>query len=178
MLTILTRRARYSFFARGGRAESNFWAGSIAKDAFRIQDPGLSLSGALSPRAPISGIRFLPRIDAATEFAYFLALAHAERSMKLIERSTVEKVAILARIAIPASRLDGLVEELRSIVEYVDQLAELDVADVAPLTHAVGGSNVYRDDEPGASLAAEEALANAPDREDGFYRVRRVIEEV
>ena len=95
----------------------------------------------------------------------------------MIDRETVERVAHLARIALDEERVPELVRELGGILDHVERLDALDLVDVPPLTHASGGHDVYRDDAPAPSLSPDDALANAPDRQDAFYRVPRVIEE-
>ncbi len=95
----------------------------------------------------------------------------------MIDPEIVRKVARLARIEMPPERLDGLVRDLDRILSYVEKLGELDLSGVPPLSHGTGGQEVYREDVARDSLPRSEALANAPDSEDGFYRVPRVIEE-
>ncbi len=93
----------------------------------------------------------------------------------MIDENLVRSVAHLARIAIPEARVPGLAKELAHIVEYVDQLAALDVQGVAPLTHTNAGANVYREDEVAPSLPVEAVMALAPARSGNFYRVPKVI---
>jgi aspartyl-tRNA(Asn)/glutamyl-tRNA(Gln) amidotransferase subunit C len=94
----------------------------------------------------------------------------------MIERRTVEHVAILARVAIPDGRIEDLVAELDEILGCVAQLEELDVSGIPPLTHAEADTNVYREDTPLPCLPRDQALGNAPDTRDGFFRVPRVVE--
>ena len=61
--------------------------------------------------------------------------------------------------------------QLSAILEAVGKVAELDLADVEPTAHPLELVNVWAEDEPRPSLPVEEALANAPDREAGFFRV-------
>ena len=65
--------------------------------------------------------------------------------------------------------------QLRKIVEYVELLDELDTDDVQPMAHAMDLSNVFADDELLPSLDREQALANAPKRDDECYRVPAVL---
>lgn len=95
----------------------------------------------------------------------------------MIEREAVEKVLHLARLDLSPEQTERLWHELESILAFVEKLEELDVSNVPPLTHASGDSDVYRDDVPTSPLARDAALANAPDRSNGFFRVPRVIEE-
>jgi aspartyl-tRNA(Asn)/glutamyl-tRNA(Gln) amidotransferase subunit C len=90
-------------------------------------------------------------------------------------------VAHLARLELSEADLAKMTRQLGAIVEYVDQLRQLDTTDVEPLAHALEVHNVFRDDEPAPSLPVDEALANAPDRRrdargDQFYGVPPVLD--
>jgi aspartyl-tRNA(Asn)/glutamyl-tRNA(Gln) amidotransferase subunit C len=88
-----------------------------------------------------------------------------------ISRDEVLHVARLARLALSDEELDRLGAQLNAILEAVGKVSELDLADVEPTAHPLDLVNVWADDEPRASLTVEDALANAPDREAGFFRV-------
>jgi len=88
-----------------------------------------------------------------------------------ISRDEVLHVARLARLALSDDEVDRLGAQLNAILEAVGKVSELDLADVEPTAHPLDLVNVWADDEPGASLSNDEALANAPDREAGFFRV-------
>ena len=92
-----------------------------------------------------------------------------------IDAATVRKVARLARIAVPEERLDPLARELSGILQWIEQLAEVDTDGVEPMTHAVPMQLRLRDDAPGAALPVEEALGQAPDRQDDFFQVPAII---
>jgi aspartyl-tRNA(Asn)/glutamyl-tRNA(Gln) amidotransferase subunit C len=92
-----------------------------------------------------------------------------------LSREQVEKVSLLARLQLSDAELDTMTAQLSQIVEYVEQLAELDTENVAPMAHAVEISNVFADDELRPSLDRELALANAPKRDDECYRVPAVL---
>jgi aspartyl-tRNA(Asn)/glutamyl-tRNA(Gln) amidotransferase subunit C len=94
-----------------------------------------------------------------------------------LSRADVEKVSLLARLQLGPSELDRLTGELGRIVGFVEQLGELDTRDVAPLAHALDVSNVFADDVVRPSLPRDEALANAPKRDDECYRVPAVLGE-
>ena len=88
-----------------------------------------------------------------------------------ISRDEVVHVARLARLALTEEELDRFAGQLDAILEAVSKVAELDLADVEPTLHPLALSNVLAEDEPRPSLSVEEALANAPDSEDGAFRV-------
>jgi aspartyl-tRNA(Asn)/glutamyl-tRNA(Gln) amidotransferase subunit C len=85
-------------------------------------------------------------------------------------------VAELARVGLSDGELEALATELSSILEYIDQLEQLDTASIAPTAQVGELVNVMRDDEVSPSLDPEEALANAPSREGGYFRVRAMQE--
>ena len=68
-------------------------------------------------------------------------------------------------------------DELTSILSHVEKIQALDLDGVEPTSHALPLSNVVRKDEAGPCLTQEEALANAPEAEDGRFRVPRILED-
>jgi len=93
-----------------------------------------------------------------------------------ITREEVEKVALLARLDLTEVEKDIFTGQMDGIRAYVDQLNELDTSGVIPTAHAVPMENAFRDDEARPSIGVDNALANAPERAEGFYRVPKVIE--
>ncbi|HHY32469.1 MAG TPA: Asp-tRNA(Asn)/Glu-tRNA(Gln) amidotransferase subunit GatC [Firmicutes bacterium] len=88
----------------------------------------------------------------------------------------VDHVAMLARLAFSAEEKAEMAEQLSRIVGYIEKLNELDTEDVSPTAHAVPLRNVLRDDRVRPSLDIADALANAPDREGGYFKVPRILE--
>ena len=88
-----------------------------------------------------------------------------------ISRDEVLHVARLARLALSDEEIDRLGAQLNAILEAVGKVSELDLAEVEPTAHPLDLVNVWAEDEPSPSLTVDEALANAPDREAGFFRV-------
>jgi aspartyl-tRNA(Asn)/glutamyl-tRNA(Gln) amidotransferase subunit C len=88
-----------------------------------------------------------------------------------ISRDQVLHVARLARLALSDEEVDRLGSQLNAILEAVGKVSELDLADVEPTAHPLELVNVWAEDEARESLSVDEALANAPDREAGFFRV-------
>jgi aspartyl-tRNA(Asn)/glutamyl-tRNA(Gln) amidotransferase subunit C len=93
-----------------------------------------------------------------------------------IERKTVEHVAKLARLQLSPEEIDRYGKQLGAILDYIAKLEKLDVAGAQPLAHPAESSNVFRDDEPRASLPRLEALKNAPERTNDFFIVPKVVE--
>jgi aspartyl-tRNA(Asn)/glutamyl-tRNA(Gln) amidotransferase subunit C len=88
-----------------------------------------------------------------------------------ISRDEVLHVARLARLELTDDEVEKFTEQLSAILEAVAKVSELDLSDVEPTAHPLDLVNVWADDEPHPSLPFEEALTNAPDREDGFFKV-------
>ena len=93
-----------------------------------------------------------------------------------VTRDDVKKVAKLARLSLTDTEETRLVSDLNQMLAYVAALDELDTSQVAPTAHVLPISNVFRSDEPTASLSQEAALANAPKSGHGHFRVPKVIE--
>ncbi len=92
----------------------------------------------------------------------------------MISREEVLYVARLARLHFDEDELARLQPKLAQIIEYVEQLSELDLSGLEPTSHAVPLKNVLRPDEPAPGLTQEEALANAPEVERGQFVVPRI----
>jgi len=88
-----------------------------------------------------------------------------------ISRDEVLHVARLARLELSEDELSRFAEQLSVILEAVGKVSELDLEGVEPTAHPLDLVNVWADDEPRPCLPVEAALANAPDREDGSFRV-------
>jgi aspartyl-tRNA(Asn)/glutamyl-tRNA(Gln) amidotransferase subunit C len=88
----------------------------------------------------------------------------------------IEHVARLARLSLTDEEKTRLSEQLPLILEHAAKVSEVAADDVSPTAYAIPRSNVYRDDEPEPSLPQSEALANAPEREDGRFKVPRIVE--
>jgi aspartyl-tRNA(Asn)/glutamyl-tRNA(Gln) amidotransferase subunit C len=95
--------------------------------------------------------------------------------MKIMKQE-VEHVARLARLDLSEQEKEKLTDQLSNILTYVEKLNELDTAGVEPTAHVLNIKNVMRDDIPGESLSRERALANAPEKAAGHYKVPKIIE--
>lgn len=94
-----------------------------------------------------------------------------------ISHEEIQKIALLSRLHIPDEKLVETEKALSDILTYVEQLEELDLTDVQPMAHAVPLYNVYREDKVVPSLDHELALSNAPEEDNGYFKVPRVIQE-
>ena len=88
----------------------------------------------------------------------------------------VDRIAMLSRLELDEATRREMAGQLGRVVEYFKKLDELDTEGVEPMCHPGRLVNVFREDAPGVSVDREDALANAPDRTRGFFRVPRVIE--
>jgi aspartyl-tRNA(Asn)/glutamyl-tRNA(Gln) amidotransferase subunit C len=88
----------------------------------------------------------------------------------------VEHVANLARLELSAQEKEQLTEQLNAILKYAEKLNELDTEQVEPTTHVLPISNVMREDQIRKSVTPDTALKNAPDEEDGQFKVPAVLE--
>ncbi len=93
-----------------------------------------------------------------------------------IDAGQVAHIAKLARLDIDDQERELFGSQLSNILEHVRKLDELDTSKVAPTSHVLDISDVMRDDAERPSLAVDEALKNAPDHTDKFYRVPKIIE--
>src|SRR5215813_2973872 len=95
-----------------------------------------------------------------------------------ITRDDVEKIAELARLELTADEVVSFAGQLSSILGYIDKLNELDTSGVEPMSHCSTGEQpdqLCREDTVAQSLGQKIAVENAPDAEDGYFRVPRVI---
>ncbi|MDB9446250.1 Asp-tRNA(Asn)/Glu-tRNA(Gln) amidotransferase subunit GatC [Anabaena sp. CS-542/02] len=93
----------------------------------------------------------------------------------MIDREQVHKVALLARLELTAQEEEKFTTQLGSILEYVEQLNEVDVIDVSPTTRAIDVSNVTRKDELEPYPEREAILNSAPEQEGEFFKVPKIL---
>lgn len=92
-----------------------------------------------------------------------------------ITREEVIHVAGLARLELDEDDIGTFSRQIGTILEYFDTLNQVDTIGVKPTSHAISLTNAFREDEIKEHLDREKALANAPDREDGYFLVPKVI---
>ena len=93
-----------------------------------------------------------------------------------LSREEVQHIALLARLGIDEADVEKFSEQLSDILENFEILQRVDTTGVPPTSHPVALSNVLRDDAVAPSLPPGEILANAPQEEEGCFRVRAVLE--
>jgi aspartyl-tRNA(Asn)/glutamyl-tRNA(Gln) amidotransferase subunit C len=94
-----------------------------------------------------------------------------------MKKEDVLKLAHLARLTLSDEEADALVVNLSSILEYVKQLDSIDTANIEPMSHVHGFTNIFREDVVEPSLPIQEALQNAPDTSGRFIRVPIIIDQ-
>lgn len=94
-----------------------------------------------------------------------------------IDQAQVRRVAVLSRLELSDAEVAQFSTQLSSIVEYIEKLNELDTDNVEPLAHCLPVHNVLREDVPKPSLSNDAALANAPEREDEYFKVPKILDD-
>ena len=97
--------------------------------------------------------------------------------MPTISRDEVAHLARLARLAVTEQELDLFAGQLEVILSSVARVSEVAAADISPTSHAVGLTNVFREDVPRLGLTQQQALSGAYAAEEGRFRVPRILDE-
>jgi aspartyl-tRNA(Asn)/glutamyl-tRNA(Gln) amidotransferase subunit C len=94
-----------------------------------------------------------------------------------LTQDEVRHVAELAKLRLTDEEIQTYTEQLSAILEYAERIQEVDTSSVPPTPYVLPLTNVMREDKPEPCLPNDAALANAPDSDRGFFRVRAVFEE-
>lgn len=92
----------------------------------------------------------------------------------MIEIKDVEHVAKLARLELDEDEKVKFSKQLGDILKYVEQMNKVDTSNVEPMSHAIPVVNVMREDKVVTEQTKDELMANAPAKEDGFFRVPKI----
>lgn len=93
-----------------------------------------------------------------------------------LSREEVRRVAELARLEFSDEEEARMADEMSRILDYVDKLEELDTSGVPPMSHVLDVTNVYRADEVERRIDQEQALEPAPESENGYFVVPKVVD--
>ncbi|MBP2649906.1 MAG: gatC [Firmicutes bacterium] len=93
-----------------------------------------------------------------------------------VTRKDVETVAVLSRLEMDEAAMDKFTGQFNAILDYVDMLSKVDTEGVEPTAHVLNLKNVMRTDEVKPSLSRDQALSNAPEQEDGYFKVPKIID--
>ena len=96
---------------------------------------------------------------------------------KKIDKAHVKRIAKLARLEIEEEEVEQFSEQLSSIVDYIEKLNELETDSIEPLAHCLPIHNVFREDIVKKSLGVEGALSNAPQREEEYFKVPKILDD-
>lgn len=93
-----------------------------------------------------------------------------------ITKEMVKHIAMLSRLELKEEEIELYQEQLSRILDYVEKLNQIDTSRVEPTSHVLPLSNVFREDKVQVTLTREEALRNAPDSTERFFRVPKIID--
>lgn len=97
--------------------------------------------------------------------------------MDKITNEDVKKLAKLARLGLKDQEIEALAPQMTEVLNFAKQLDEIDVSGVEPTSQVMGLRNILREDKiEGSLITREELLSNAPQSEDGFIKVKSVLE--
>lgn len=89
----------------------------------------------------------------------------------------VRYIARLARLRFTEEEERRMAQQMSQILGYMEKLGELDTSDVSPMSHVLDLTNVFREDTAAPRITREAALRNAPDADEQYFRVPKVIEQ-
>ncbi len=93
----------------------------------------------------------------------------------MITKEEVKKIAELAMLRLKDDEIEKFCDQFNEILEYMEEINSLDLSKQEAAFHITELKNVFKEDEPGGSIDNKTALSNAPEAEDGFFKVPRVI---
>ena len=106
--------------------------------------------------------------------AFYLA---GKKMAERIDKAQVRKVAKLSRLELSETEVEEFTGQLSAILDYVEKMNELDTEGVEPLAHCLPISNVFREDDARESLGTDAVLANAPQRDEDFFKVPKILDD-
>lgn len=93
-----------------------------------------------------------------------------------VTKKDLETVAMLSRLSIPAEKEEQYTQQLSAILDYIDNLSTVNTDEIQPIAHVLPISNVFRDDVVKESLDRDLALSNAPLKDEGYFKVPKILE--
>lgn len=93
-----------------------------------------------------------------------------------ISKEMVKHIALLSRLELKEEEIELYQDQLSRILDYIEKLNEVETSDVEPTSHVLSLSNVFREDKVISTLSRDEALRNAPDSTEKFFRVPKIID--
>jgi aspartyl-tRNA(Asn)/glutamyl-tRNA(Gln) amidotransferase subunit C len=92
-----------------------------------------------------------------------------------VTKKDVEKIAELAKLKFSDEELESFTPQMNEILSYMEKLNELITENIEPLSHPIDQTNVFREDKLKPSISTEDALLNAPSKDDQHFKVPKVI---
>ncbi|MCK4777563.1 MAG: Asp-tRNA(Asn)/Glu-tRNA(Gln) amidotransferase subunit GatC [Actinomycetia bacterium] len=92
-----------------------------------------------------------------------------------LTKKDVEHIALLARLALTEEEKEKFREQLSQVLDHADKIAQLDTKNIIPTSHVLPIENVFREDKETECFSKEEALSNAPEKEDGAFVVPKIV---
>ncbi len=92
-----------------------------------------------------------------------------------VTRKDIEYIAELAKLKFNDQDLDSFTDDLNEILNYIEKLNEINTDNIEPLSHPIEGLNSFREDIVKPSLLIQDALKNAPEKDEAFFKVPKVI---
>jgi aspartyl-tRNA(Asn)/glutamyl-tRNA(Gln) amidotransferase subunit C len=105
-----------------------------------------------------------------------LVLIIPEGSPVKLDLETVERIAALARVGLTADEMERMRDQLSAVLDHISMLEEVNTDDIPPTAQVIELQNIMRDDIVEPSLTQEQVLLNAPRTEDGFIKVKAVLD--
>lgn len=94
-----------------------------------------------------------------------------------IDVTTVDQVAHLARLEFDGAEKEGIINDMNRMLNFVEQLNELDTTNVEPLIYMTDETNVLRDDVAHVDISQHDALKNAPKKDSDYFKVPKMVEK-
>ena len=94
-----------------------------------------------------------------------------------VTKKDLETVAVLSRLRVPEDEQEKYIGQMDAILTYMDNLSAVETGNVEPTTYALPMQNVFREDVVKPSLDREAALSNAPLKDNGYFKVPKVLED-
>ena len=94
--------------------------------------------------------------------------------MKL-DKNTVKRIADLSKLEFTSDETTAILKDMNQMLEFIDQLKELDTTNIDPLIHMTEDENILREDDAIAGASQQEALKNAPSKDSTYFKIPKVI---
>ncbi len=94
-----------------------------------------------------------------------------------VDKNEILKIASLAKLKFNDEEIEKFTSQFNEILNYMDKLNEIDTENVQPLSHPLDINNVMREDELFNSIETKDALLNAPDKDEQYFKVPKVIKD-